>query len=250
MKLQLDAIAARLAGLEETLIYKLLDRAQFAGNAGAYQPGQSRFAPPETSSLFELRLKLQEALDAQFGRYLIPEERPFHLGLHAPRRVLAVPDTGLTIADYETVNVTGAIRQAYLAQLPALCGAGDDGQWGSSVEHDVICLQALSRRIHYGALYVGESKFQENPERFAELVAARDDETIGSLIVRAEVELRILARVKAKVEAVQSVSDPALRRLVDPGVIVDLFRETIIPLTKEGEIRYLYQRVAQTRSSL
>jgi len=244
VKLQLDVIAARLAGLEETLIYKLLDRAQFAGNPGAYQPGQSRFVPAETCSLFELRLKFQETLDTQFGRYLIPEERPFHSGLPSPRRAMTVPDTGLTIADFETVNVTGAIRQAYLALLPALCGTGDDAQWGSSVEHDVICLQALGRRIHYGALYVGESKFQENPDRFRELVQARDDEAITKLIVRVEVEQRVLARVKSKVEAVQSVSDPALRRVVDPEAIVDFFRETIIPLTKEGEIRYLYQRAA------
>ncbi len=53
----------------------------------------------------------------------------------------------------------------------------------------------------------------------------------------------MLIRVKAKVEAVQSVSDPALRRLADPETIVDFFRTTIIPLTKDGEIRYLYQRV-------
>ncbi len=243
VKLQLDAIAARLAGLEETLIYKLLDRAQFAGNAGAYQPGQSRFVPAEPCSLFELRLKLQENLDTQFGRYQIPEERPFHTGLPGPRRAIEVGDTGLTISDFDTVNVSGAIRQSYLTLLPKLCGTGDDAQWGSSVEHDVICLQALGRRIHYGALYVGESKFQENPDQFRELVRARDDEAITKLIVRVEVERRVLARVKAKVEAVQSVSDPALRRLVDPETIVDFFRETIIPLTKDGEIRYLYQRV-------
>ena len=242
VKLPLDVIAARLAGLEETLIYKLLDRAQFAGNVGAYQPGQSRFVPAEPGSLFELRLKLQESVDTQFGRYQIPEERPFHTGLPSSRRVMTVSDTGLTITDFDTVNVTGSIRQAYLGLLPALCGDGDDGQWGSGVEHDVICLQALSRRIHYGALYVGESKFQENPQRFRELVEARDDETITRMIVRVEVEQRVLARVKAKVEAVQSVSDPVLRRLVDPETIVAFFRGTIIPLTKEGEIRYLYQR--------
>ncbi len=242
VKLALDVIASRLAGLEETLIYKLLDRAQFAGNAGAYQPGQSRFTPAEPSSLFELRLRFQETLDTQFGRYQIPEERPFHSGLPPSRRAMVVGDTGLTISDFETVNVTGAIRQAYLELIPSLCGTGDDAQWGSGVEHDVICLQALSRRIHYGALYVGESKFQENPDRFRELVAARDDETIGKMIVRIEVEQRVLARVKAKVEAIQSVSDPALRRLVDPETIVAFFRGTIIPLTKEGEIRYLYQR--------
>jgi chorismate mutase len=62
-------------------------------------------------------------------------------------------------------------------------------------------------------------------------------------ITRVEVEQRVLARVRAKVEAVQSVSDPALRRLVDPETVVAFFRDTIIPLTKDGEIRYLYQRV-------
>lgn len=240
--LKLDVIAARLASLEETLIYKLLDRAQFAGNPGAYQPGQSRFVPAEASSLFELRLLFQETLDTQFGRYRIPEERPFHQGLPAARRSPPLPETGLVIADLETINVTGAIRKAYLGLVPLLCGDGDDGQWGSSVEHDVICLQALGRRIHYGSLYVAETKFREAPDKFQALVSGRDDAGLMAAITRAEVEERVLARVGAKVEAVQSVSDPALRRLVDPAVVVDFFRHAIIPLTKEGEIRYLYQR--------
>lgn len=242
MTLRLDTIASHLAGLEETLIYKLLDRAQFAGNPGAYRPGQSRFHPNEASSLFELRLHYQEKLDTVFGRYLIPEERPFYLGLPAPRRVPFQNESPLVIRDLETVNVTGAVRTDYLKLLPVLCGEGDDGQWGSAVEHDVICLQALSRRIHYGALYVGESKYQEAPARFAQLVAEGDDGGLLAAITRSEVEERVLERVRAKVQAVQSVSDPALRRLVDPDRIVDFFRATIIPLTKEGEIRYLYQR--------
>ena len=144
MTLKLETIASHLAGLEETLIYKLLDRAQFAGNPGAYRPGQSRFRPHEASSLFELRLHHQEKLDTLFGRYLIPEERPFHLGLPGPRRLPPQTETGLVIQDLETVNVTGPVRTDYLKTLPGLCGEGDDGQWGSSVEHDVICLQALS----------------------------------------------------------------------------------------------------------
>ena len=68
MILRLEVIASHLAGLEETLIYKLLDRAQFAGNPGAYKPGQSLFRPNEAASLFELRLHHQEKLDTLFGR--------------------------------------------------------------------------------------------------------------------------------------------------------------------------------------
>ncbi len=241
--LPLDTIASRLAALEETLIYKLLDRAQFAANTGAYQPGKSAFVPLEASSLFELRLFHQEKLDAKFGRYLIPEERPFYLGLPKARRTPPQADTPFLIRDLETINVTGPIREGYLELLPQLCREGDDGQWGSGVEHDVICLQALARRIHYGALHVGESKYSEDPVRFKALIAGRDEEAMIQAITRHEVEVKILARVKAKVEAVQSVSDPALRRVVDPEVLVSFFREVIIPLTKDGEVRYLMQRV-------
>lgn len=248
MTLRLETIAAHLAGLEETLIYKLLDRAQFAGNPGAYRPGQSRFRPNEVASLFELRLQHQEKLDTLFGRYLIPEERPFCVGLPPSRRVPPQAASGLVIRDLETVNVTGPIRGDYLALLPRLCGDEDDGQWGSAVEHDVICLQALARRIHYGALYVGESKYREAPEKFDALVAAGDDPGILAAITRAEVEEKVLSRVKAKVQAVQSVSDPTLRRLVDPQLLVEFFRATIIPLTKEGEVRYLYQRYTEATS--
>ena len=243
MTLSLDTIASRLAGLEETLIYKLLDRAQFASNPGAYTDGQSGFRPAETASLFDLRLRFQETLDTQFGRYRIPEERPFHLDLPQPRRIPPQADTGLSISDLEIVNVTEPIREAYLGLLPRLCATGDDGHWGSSVEHDVICLQALGRRIHYGALYVGESKYGEDPAKFQSLVKNRDDAGLMASITRAEVEERVLARVRSKVEAIQSVSDPALRRLADPDQIVGFFRTAIIPLTKVGEIRYLYQRV-------
>lgn len=241
--LKLETIANQLASLEETLIYKLLDRAQFALNSGAYRPAESQFVPAEPHSLFELRLSFQENLDVQFGRYQIPEERPFHLGLPAPRRQFSVADSGLAIADLETINVSGMILRAYHGLLPSLCDAGDDGQWGSSVEHDVICLQALGRRIHYGSLYVAESKFRENESRFRAMIAARDDAGLMAAITRSEVEERILERVGSKVQAIQSVSDPLLRRLVDPSILVGFFRNSIIPLTKEGELRYLYQRV-------
>lgn len=242
VELKLDVIASRLAALEETLIYKLLDRAQFGVNEGAYRPGSSAFVPAEAASLFDLRLTMQERLDTAFGRYRIPEERPYTQGLPEPRRRPPLPDTGLGFDDYETVNVGEAIRAAYLALVPGLARPGDDGQWGSAVEHDVICLQALGRRIHFGALYVGESKFREDPAQYTAWVKARDDGALRQAITRVEVEQRILGRVRAKVEAVQAVSDPGLRRLVDPEVLVRFFDQTIFPLTKDGEMKYLYRR--------
>lgn len=242
MALNLEKIAAQLCALEESIIYKLLDRAQFRVNSNAYTPGLSQFFPKEAMSLFELRLLYQETMDAQFGRYLIPEERPFYSSLPKTKRLLQVSLGDLRIKDLETVNISGKIRIAYHDLLPLLCEPGDDGQYGSSVEHDVICLQALGRRIHYGAIYVAESKFQENPSKYTPLIADSNESELLMALTRREVEERILDRVHEKVKAVQSISDPENRILIAPEVIVDFFKDWIIPLTKEGEIRYLLQR--------
>lgn len=34
--------------------------------------------------------------------------------------------------------------------LPAVCPSGDDGHYGSSANADIIALQAISKRVHYG----------------------------------------------------------------------------------------------------
>jgi len=242
MSLPLQTIATRLRGLEEAIINKLLDRAQFRVNSVAYTPGQSHFVPKEAQSLFELRLLYQESMDAQFGRYTIPEERPFYTGLAYPKRQIQLPDTGIHIQDLEIVNVTGKIRIAYLDLLPLLCQSGDDGQYGSSVEHDVICLQALARRIHYGAIYVAESKLQENPQKYRPLIEDQNEDAILMTLTRKEVEAQIMERIQRKVVAVQAHSDEESRNLIAPETIVSFFKDWIIPLTKEGEVRYLLQR--------
>jgi chorismate mutase len=75
--LEIDTIAARLEGLEETNISKLIDRAQFCVNKRIYRPGESGFEGENKRSLFLLRLFFHEKIDAQFGRFCVPEERPF-----------------------------------------------------------------------------------------------------------------------------------------------------------------------------
>lgn len=242
MALNLETIANQLAALEESIIYKLLDRAQFRVNDKAYTPGQSGFVPKASMSLFELRLLYQESMDAQFGRYFLPEERPFYASLPKSKRQAEPLTADLRCPDLETVNVTGRIRTAYLELLPRLCREGDDNQYGSSVEHDVICLQALARRIHYGSFFVAESKYQENTSKYRSLIQAGDEAGLLAALTRQEVEDRILDRVSRKVEAIQSLSEPDKRILIEPRTITQFFRDWIIPLTKEGEIRYLLQR--------
>jgi len=238
----LKVIAAHLEALEETIIYKLLDRAQFCLNPVIYEPGKSGFLGEERRSLFEQRLLMQEQMDAQFGRFCVPEERPFNTDLPTARRTVVLPETGLFLEYFNAVNLTDKIKTGYTALLPGLCAGGTDGQYGSSVEHDVYALQAIARRIHYGALYVGESKFRGAPEMFGALVDKGDTAALTDALTRREVEEAIMMRVREKSIAVQARANKIVRHVIDPAVIELFYREYIIPLTKEGEVRYLLNR--------
>jgi len=239
---ELDLIAARLEALEETIIHRFIDRAQFAHNAPAYLPKHSGFAGAEEYSLFKVRLEAQERLDAEFGRYVVPEERPYTTGLPAPRRQVVVPDTGIARMPYDCINQTGKICSAYLNCLGALCRPGDDGQHGSSVEHDVSALQAIARRVHYGALYVAESKYRRSPEVYRELIQAGDAEQLLRLLTRPEVEDAVVTRLAAKVEHLQAHVNRSIRRIVEPELLVEFYRDIVIPLTKAGQVAYLLRR--------
>jgi chorismate mutase len=110
------------------------------------------------------------------------------------------------------------------------------------VEHDVAALQAISRRIHFGAMYVAESKYRLDPEKYDQMIAAKDRSRLLDTLTRADVEERILARVADKVQHIQAEINPAVRRRVPPQAIMAFYRAQVIPLTKEGEIRYFLNR--------
>ena len=242
MKIDLHWIAQQLEGLEETIISKLIDRAQFRANAAVYQPGKSGFNNEPGLSLFGLRLRHQEEMDARFGRYCVPEERPFTADLPAPGREVNLPDTGLCLDNLEAVNLTGEIRAAYLALVPRLCAPGDDGHYGSSVEHDIYALQAIARRIHFGALYVAESKFSDDPRGYSALIEADDEEAITERLTRRAVEEQIIERVREKVSYAQQRVNKRVRYCVEAETVMQFYRDYIIPLTKRGEVLYLMNR--------
>ncbi|MDR2592699.1 MAG: hypothetical protein LBC59_07830 [Chitinispirillales bacterium] len=242
-ELNLNDIAARLESLEETIIHRLIDRAQWRLNDNAYLQGASGFPGAEQRSLFELRLHSQEEMDAKFGRFCVPEERPFNRDLPKPLRAVSLPDTGVNLKDYDTVNLTEPLLNSYMLILPKICLAGDDGQYGSSVEHDVYAIQAIARRVHYGAIYVAESKFRQDPEGYKKLVETRNRDGLMERLTRKDVEKKIIERVKTKVKNLQAKVNKSIRNTVRYEPIIVYYRDLLIPLTKHGEIVYLFNRV-------
>jgi chorismate mutase len=238
----IDAIAARLEGLEETIISKLIDRAQFRLNRCVYLKGRSGFAGEKTRSLFYLRLLFHEKMDAQFGRFCVPEERPFFSRLPKPKRRVTIPETGLRCDDYDAVNLMRDIVTAYRRLVPRICLAGDDGQYGSSVEHDVYAVQAIARRVHYGSLFVAESKFRAAPEDFSALIMKKSRKAIIEKLTRKEIEERIVRRTREKSRAMQLNVNRDIRHFIEPEIIAEFYRDVIVPLTKKGEALYLFNR--------
>jgi len=239
---ELEAAAAALAGMEESIILRLIDRAQFRLNALIYEEGRSGFERDPGSSLFLLRLRAQEEMDSLFGRYKAPEERPFHRKLPAPARGYVPGGPPLKIADYDLVNLSPRVVERYLELVPRICLPGYDGQYGSSVELDIFAVQTIARRIHYGAFHIAEAKYRAAPARYREMIEAEDREAILRELTRPEVEERVFARVREKAEKLQSGSDPRVRVLAPPVAVEDFYRSTVIPLTKEGEVLYLLAR--------
>ncbi|MCL2181858.1 MAG: chorismate mutase [Chitinispirillia bacterium] len=241
-ELNLDNIASRLEGLEETIIHRLIDRAQWCVNEASYAHGQSGFINEELRSLFELRLWYHEEMDAKFGRFCVPEERPFNGALPAPQRTVNLPETGLHIRDFDEVNFTDAVLASYRLLLPKICPAGDDGQYGSSVEHDVYAVQAIARRLHFGALYVAESKYRADVDGYRQLIEKKDKDALLDKLTRPDVEKKIIARVKEKVKQVQATINKAVRVEVKPESIIVYYKDFLIPMTKQGQIIYLLNR--------
>ncbi|MBN2439812.1 MAG: chorismate mutase [Spirochaetales bacterium] len=240
--MNLELIAARLEGLEETIIHKLIDRAQFRVNSVIYLPGKSGFTGAQGKSLLEVRLFHQENMDSQFGRYRQPEERPFLQGLVPPMRLVTLSDTGLMIDNYDKINLTKEILASYINLVPQICPDGDDAQYGSSVVTDVYALQAISERIHFGSFYVAECKYRDNTSHYTQLIKARDEEGIMAALTRKEVEDRIITRVADKVAYIQARVNRKVRNVIEPEAILQYYRDYIIPLTKKGELAYLLKR--------
>jgi len=238
-QLLLKNIRNVLIRLEETIIFSLIERSQFKRNCIVYQRGGFGSAVGD-DSLVGYMLHETERVHARLRRYTSPDEHPFYDDLPPP--VLKQLNYRENPLQANTVNVNAGIRAHYESvMVPDLCSEGDDGQYGSAAVCDVACLQALSKRIHYGK-FVAESKYQESPDTYDKLISCGDTEALLATITDAGVEARLLERVAAKAFSCSSMLlDEGLSRAF-PDTAVTVYRDFIIPLTKQVELDYLYQR--------
>ncbi len=239
-QLKLDRVRSVLIRLEETILFSLIERAQYPVNAAIYEPG--RFgAALEGESLVGYMLRECERSHAKVRRYTSPDEHPFYEALPAPiLPALCFTDNPLHA---NTVNINAVIRRRYEDHMvPFLCAPGDDAQYGSSAVCDVNCLQNLSKRIHYGK-FVAESKYRAAPERFRAMIEAGDDAALYQAVTDAAVEQAVLDRVARKADTyTRELAGLSGTPAPEPDRIADIYRTWIIPLNKRVQTAYLLQR--------
>jgi chorismate mutase len=96
-------------------------------------------------------------------------------------------------------------------------------------------------------MFVSESKFRESPGDFIPHILKPNREALGNLITKPAVEAALLVRLEKKALMYgQDVSSDGTAKVdpdnmkIDVDKVVSLYRDHIIPLTKEVEVRLCF----------
>jgi len=248
-ELTLDDIRNALMRQEETIIFALIERAQFMQNLPIYQPG-ALLPPPNDESYFDFFMRKTEEVHALMRRYTSPEEHPFTDNVELPVPILPLLNKPPFIMQ-NSINYNKQIKNIYLEKIvPKICAEGDCKNYGSAAACDILALQAISRRIHYGK-FVAEAKFKSETELYTQLIKSKDSEGIMRHLTNEAVERKLLERVRTKTcgygQDPTQVSTQNYK--VDPDFIVKLYKDYLIPITKDVEVEYLLQRLEKSQSN-
>ncbi|XP_058009997.1 chorismate mutase 3, chloroplastic, partial [Hevea brasiliensis] len=247
--LSLENIRHSLIQQEDSIIFSLLLRAQYDYNADTYDPDAFPMKGFRVS-MVEYIVRETEKLHAQMGRYKSLDEHPY-FPEHLPKSMFpCLQHPQILHPCAGSININKKIWDGYFRNLlPRLVKAGDDGNCGSAAVCDTMCLQAMSRRIHYGK-FVAEAKFLESPAEYEAAITKQDSRKLMEMLTYESVEAAVKKRVEMKAKTFgqdiiinpqEEEAEPIYK--VKPSLLVNLYGDWIMPLTKEVEVEYLLRRL-------
>lgn len=265
--LDLNNIRRSLMRMEDSIIFSLIERSQYKINVPVYEPdceqlGEFRLHQLKSAGsngcLGDWFIYQTECLHSQVRRYKHPTEFPFftplpepYLGSTSGARTDAEPI--LAPVPKEAI-VNGKLLEIFRTKIvPTICEEGDDGNHGSTACQDVHSLQTMATRIYYG-LFVAESKFRSEGDKATALIRARDREGLMAFITKPEVEAKNISRVILKAKTFsqnigKESEDGSTTYKINADYVGTVFREYIMPLTKEVEVEYLLTRLDEKRDA-
>jgi chorismate mutase len=238
-ELVLSNIRSNLIRQEETIIFALIERAQFSANVKIYED-EGVTVPGYKGSFMMYLLSETEKIHASVRRYTASDEHPFTKHLPDPLLTPMVYDWPIKMT---SVNINNKILKTYVKEIiPMICEDKDDGNYGSSAVCDINVLQALSKRIHYGK-FVAESKYIVEPAAYDILISNEDKKGLIEKLTDKSVEEKLLKRVALKASTYgqePDAEDPVFK--IEPNIIKKIYSDLIIKMTKEVEYLYLMER--------
>lgn len=249
----LDNIRSALIRQEDTIIFNLIERAQFARNQAVYKsggvpvPGFDRTG--RQYPLLEYVLRETENLHGKIRRYTSPDEHAFYPDDLPPLVLPPIQYPNVLAPCAQSININEEIMLNYLNNiLPAITAEGEDFNYGSTACLDIACLQALSKRIHYGK-FVAEAKFLADPDSYSALIRSQDAPGLMVLLTDELVERKVVERVRLKamtfgqdIGSHASDGEPVKYKL-RPEVVAEMYETFVMPLTKEVQVAYLLRRL-------
>ncbi|MDC6271415.1 chorismate mutase [Acetobacter pasteurianus] len=253
--LDLGNIRQALVRMEDTIVFDLIERSQFFKSPSVYEP--NKFPIPDFKGNFlEWALLQMELVHSQIRRYEAPDETPF-FPQQIKKPILPPINYPKILASYsDEINVNLEIMKFYVEDIVPQVSCGDGDQLenlGSASTCDIECLQAISRRIHFGK-FVAEAKYQLDKPLYIKLILDKDVKGIEDSITNSAVEAKILERLVVKAE--NYGVDPSMKfgqnvkSKVQPEIIAQLYKKWIIPLTKKVEVDYLLRRLEDEDEAL
>ncbi|KAI3704735.1 hypothetical protein L1987_74962 [Smallanthus sonchifolius] len=245
----LDGIRSSLIRQEDSIIFSLVERAQYCYNEDTYDP-KAFFMDGFQGSLVEFMVQETEKIHAKVGRYKNPDEHPFFPNDLPEPMLPPLQYPQVLHPSANSININKKIWDMYFKDLlPRLVKKGNDGNCGSTATCDTICLQVLSKRIHYGK-FVAEAKFRASPEDYEPAIRAQDSKKLMDLLTYPAVEEAIQRRVETKAKTYGQVvyvgpteveTEPVYK--INPSLVADVYGDWIMPLTKEVQVAYLLRRL-------
>ena len=236
--LSLDTVRAELIRQEETIIFALIERAQFARNAAVYRTGAGSIAPSSyiyssassttgsttaaEDSFLDFFLRRTEELHALLGRFTSPDENPFLVDRQRP--ALVKGQSYPANLKPNNININAKVKSVFeTCILPRICrgpsespsesggndheggggggggsGGGDDDGQYGSSASCDIALLQALSKRIHFGKFVAEAKFLMNRERYSDMIRANDSAGLMRELTKPEVEKRVVERVALK----------------------------------------------------
>ena len=220
--IEINEVRIKLDQLGDHLISLLKHRSCYQHNQGVFS---ELFA--DNMTWFMYRLKKEQDIDAEFGRFVYPDQHPLIFrksDLATPKipREAPVLD-GLHVI---SINISEKLLAIYQRTLACICTPGEDlDTYGQTVKLDVEILLTLNERISGLGNQVAEYKIKTNPA----LATTSDKSQIRKFLTVPEREQQVID------QAIATATRLAIR---NPEAIGDFMRE-IIQVTLDVEVEYI-----------